>query len=197
MEFDAFPQLEGVHEPVVLGLGNIGGEHGNNIDAARLEAHEGVEDLDAHLRRFAVGGMYGVERDRVSAPAEGEDVAAPARPAAYGPPATAARDPEQGRAGERRPAQLEEATPIYGPHAVVRHSLSQYPYEPLGNTRRNQAVRLEGAKAGHNGAPVHYTGDRSRAASDVERSKLSLSGPVHEQEGARWHSEGSLSGRMR
>ncbi len=114
VELDALAQFDGVGAAAVLGFRNLGGEGRCQIEALWFEAEQGIQDLAGSPEGLAVGGVDGVQADRVREPAEDEG-AASASTAAYGPAAAAPGQAEQRHAGQAGPAQPEEVAAAYLP----------------------------------------------------------------------------------
>src|SRR5918995_3872599 len=117
VELDPLPELEGVGAATVFGLGDLGSERRYDVGALGCEVEQAVEDLTRNPQRLAVSGVYGIQRYRVCPPPEDEGVAASAPSTLLatldGLSPTAARDAEQGRAGQTGAAQPEEVTTAY------------------------------------------------------------------------------------
>ena len=60
VELDAGPQLDGVRQAAVLGLGDLGRQGRLQVEALRREVEQRVEDLARRPEGLAVGGVDGV-----------------------------------------------------------------------------------------------------------------------------------------
>src|SRR5215210_1223328 len=100
VELDALAQLEGVGTPTVFGLWYLRRQGRRQVEGARLEAQQRVEDLAGGPQRLAVGDVDGIQPHRVSPSAEDERTAPSTSASTDGPPATAPGNSDQRHPGE-------------------------------------------------------------------------------------------------